>query len=646
MCGINGAVAVFDRAGGPSLRAAAEIMTSALKHRGPDASGIWTDSTGRAALGHTRLAIVDLSEAGAQPMTSSDGRWTITYNGELYNAAELRKRLGPFRWQGRSDTEVLLEYIAHHGVQAVLEAAKGMFAFGCWDARKSEFWLARDRFGEKPVYYAWHRGTFLFASELKALLLVPGLDPAINRQALQEYFRWTNVPAPMSIFEGVNKLPPAHCMRVESGSGDLSPRPYWSVIEAASAAPVSVDGVDVLDCLSETLDRAVAAQMVSDVPLGAFLSGGVDSSSVVAAMQRQSSTPVRTFSIGFTEASYDESGYAAEVATVLGTDHTELVVSPSDAMGVIPHLPTVYDEPFADSSQIPTLLVSRMAREKVTVALSGDGGDELFGGYNRYQEIERIGRFRTFLPSGGRRIVGAALRRLPVETWDRLGRGLPQVLVPSGLRHRTGHRIHKVARLLAADPTTELYAALMSITDQDDQLVLGVEERPISLTGISSDLLWGVSPFERSMLIDTLTYLPGDLLTKVDRASMSVSLEVRVPFLDPDLFQFAWGLSHSDRVREGQGKWILRELLRRDLPDNLIDRPKMGFGIPVGQWLRGPLRSWADDLLDPTLVREQGFLDPTVVQQRWLDHRDGRADLTFQIWSILMFQAWLVGGLR
>ena len=621
-------------------------MTSALKHRGPDASGIWTDSTGRAALGHTRLAIVDLSEAGAQPMTSSDGRWTITYNGELYNAAELRKRLGPLRWQGRSDTEVLLEYIAHHGVQAVLEAAKGMFAFGCWDARKSEFWLARDRFGEKPVYYAWHRGTFLFASELKALLLVPGFDPAINRQALQEYFRWTNVPAPMSIFEGVNKLPPAHYMRVESGSGDLSPRPYWSVIEAASAAPVSVDGVDVLDCLSETLDRAVAAQMVSDVPLGAFLSGGVDSSSVVAAMQRQSSTPVRTFSIGFTEASYDESGYAAEVATVLGTDHTELVVSPSDAMGVIPHLPTVYDEPFADSSQIPTLLVSRMAREKVTVALSGDGGDELFGGYNRYQEIERIGRFRTFLPSGGRRIVGAALRRLPVETWDRLGRGFPQMLVPSGLRHRTGHRIHKVGHLLAADPTTELYAALMSITDQDDQLVLGVEERPISLTGISSDLLWGVSPFERSMLIDTLTYLPSDLLTKVDRASMSVSLEVRVPFLDPDLFQFAWGLSHSDRVREGQGKWILRELLRRDLPDNLIDRPKMGFGIPVGQWLRGPLRSWADDLLDPTLVREQGFLDPTVVQQRWLDHRDGRADLTFQIWSILMFQAWLVGGLR
>ena len=640
---------MFDRACGPPLRTAAEMMTSALNHRGPDASGIWTDSTGRAALGHTRLAIVDLSDAGAQPMTSSDGRWTITYNGEIYNAAELRNKLGPLRWQGRSDTEVLLEYIAYHGVQAALEAAKGMFAFGCWDARKSELWLARDRFGEKPLYYAWHRGTILFASELKALLLVPGFDPTINRQALQEYFRWTNVPAPMSIFEGVNKLQPAHYMRVESGSSDLSPRPYWSAIEAASAAPASVDEfdeVDVLDRLSDVLDRAVAAQMVSDVPLGAFLSGGIDSSSVVAAMQRQSSTPVRTFSIGFTEASYDESGYAAEVAKVLGTDHTELVVSPNDAMGVIPHLPTIYDEPFADSSQIPTLLVSRMAREKVTVALSGDGGDELFGGYNRYQEIERIDRFRTFLPSGGRRIVGAALRKLPVETWDRLGRGLPQMLVPSGLRHRTGHRIHKVGHLLAADPTTELYAALMSITDQDDQLVLGVEEQPISFTGISSDLLRGVSPFERSMLIDTLTYLPNDLLTKVDRASMSVSLEVRVPFLDPDLFQFAWGLSHSDRVREGQGKWILRELLRRDLPDNLIDRPKMGFGIPVGQWLRGPLRSWADDLLDPTLVREQGLLDPLIVQQRWMDHRDGRADLTFQIWSILMFQAWLVGGPR
>ena len=335
---------MFDRACGPPLRAAAEMMTSALNHRGPDASGIWTDSTGRAALGHTRLAIVDLSDAGAQPMTSSDGRWTITYNGEIYNAAELRNKLGPLRWQGRSDTEVLLEYIAYHGVQAALEAAKGMFAFGCWDARKSELWLARDRFGEKPLYYAWHRGTFLFASELKALLLVPGFDPTINRQALQEYFRWTNVPAPMSIFEGVNKLQPAHYMRVESGSSDLSPRPYWSAIEAASAAPASVDEfdeVDVLDRLSDVLDRAVAAQMVSDVPLGAFLSGGVDSSSVVAAMQRQSPTPVRTFSIGFTEASYDESGYAAEVAKVLGTDHTELVVSPNDAMGVIPHLPTI-----------------------------------------------------------------------------------------------------------------------------------------------------------------------------------------------------------------------------------------------------------------------------------------------------------------
>ena len=640
---------MFDRACGPPLRAAAEMMTSALNHRGPDASGIWTDSTGRAALGHTRLAIVDLSDAGTQPMTSSDGRWTITYNGEIYNAAELRNKLGPLRWQGRSDTEVLLEYIAYHGVQAALEAAKGMFAFGCWDARKSELWIARDRFGEKPLYYAWHRGTFLFASELKALLLVPGFDPTINRQALQEYFRWTNVPAPMSIFEGVNKLQPAHYMRVESGSSDLSPRPYWSAIEAASAAPASVDEcdeVDVLDRLSDVLDRAVAAQMVSDVPLGAFLSGGIDSSSVVAAMQRQSPTPVRTFSIGFTEASYDESGYAAEVAKVLGTDHTELVVSPNDAMGVIPHLPTIYDEPFADSSQIPTLLVSKMAREKVAVALSGDGGDELFGGYDRYQEIERIGRFRTFLPSGGRRIVGAALRKLPVETWDRLGRGLPQMLVPSGLRHRTGHRIHKVGHLLAADPMTELYAALMSISDQGDQLVLGVEEQPISFAGISPDPLREVSPFERAMLIDTLTYLPNDLLTKVDRASMSVSLEVRVPFLDPDLFQFAWGLSHSDRVREGQGKWILRELLRRDLPDNLIDRPKMGFGIPVGQWLRGPLRSWADDLLDPTLVREQGLLDPLIVQQRWMDHREGRADLTFQIWSILMFQAWLVAGPR
>jgi len=575
-------------------------------------------------------------------MTSADGRWTITYNGEVYNTDDLRRSLGSVSWRGHSDTEVLVEHIARYGVEAALKAAKGMFAFGCWDAHESELWLARDRFGEKPLYYGQHRGDLLFASELKALRAVPGFSPDIDRRALTEYFRWTNVPSPLTIYEGVRKLPPAHFIRIGEQSSVTEPQPYWSAIDVAETVKALPSGVDAVDSLGESLDHSVEAQMLADVPLGAFLSGGIDSSAVVASMQRQSSVPVRTFTIGFSESAYDESSHAKQVAHVLGTDHTDLIVSPEDAMRVIPDLPKIYDEPFADSSQIPTFLVSRMAREHVTVALSGDGGDELFGGYDRYQQIARLERIRGLLPAGVRRLLGNALGQPPVETWDRLGTTLPRMLVPPGLRHRAGHRMHKVARLLSADQAPDVYASLMSVENGGDGLVLGAFDGPPAFGDIPTGRLEELDSFERAMMIDALTYLPGDLLTKVDRASMAVSLEVRVPFLDPDLFAFAWGLSHDQRVRNGQGKWVLRELLRRSLPDHLIDRPKMGFGVPVGQWLRGPLRSWADELLDPALVRDQGLLDPSVVEQRWTTHRDGHADLTFQVWSLLMFQAWLV----
>jgi len=575
-------------------------------------------------------------------MTSADGRWTITYNGEVYNTDDLRRSLGSVSWRGHSDTEVLVEHIARYGVEAALKAAKGMFAFGCWDAHESELWLARDRFGEKPLYYGQHRGDLLFASELKALRAVPGFSPDIDRRALTEYFRWTNVPSPLTIYEGVRKLPPAHFIRIGEQSSVTEPQPYWSAIDVAETVKALPSGVDAVDSLGESLDHSVEAQMLADVPLGAFLSGGIDSSAVVASMQRQSSVPVRTFTIGFSESAYDESSHAKQVAHVLGTDHTDLIVSPEDAMRVIPDLPKIYDEPFADSSQIPTFLVSRMAREHVTVALSGDGGDELFGGYDRYQQIARLERIRGLLPAGVRRLLGNALGQPPVETWDRLGTTLPRMLVPPGLRHRAGHRMHKVARLLSADQAPDVYASLMSVENGGDGLVLGAFDGPPAFGDIPTGRLEELDSFERAMMIDALTYLPGDLLTKVDRASMAVSLEVRVPFLDPDLFAFAWGLSHDQRVRNGQGKWVLRELLRRSLPDHLIDRPKMGFGVPVGQWLRGPLRSWADELLDPELVRDQGLLDPSVVEQRWTTHRDGHADLTFQVWSLLMFQAWLV----
>jgi len=642
MCGVCGTFVSDNHSLSGSQRSVVTSMVSMLRHRGPDASGVWLDPSGLTALGHARLAIVDLSDAGAQPMTSQDGRWTITYNGELYNTDNLRRSLRSVHWHGHSDTEVLVEHISRHGVLETLRAAKGMFAFGCWDNRQAELWLARDRFGEKPLYYGSHGGLFFFSSELKALRAIPSFAPAINRNALREFFRWTNIPAPLTIYEGVYKLPPAHVLRISSPSAPPEPRPYWSAVDQALSAPPLISGMNAVQSLGQELDRAVKSQMVADVPLGAFLSGGIDSSTVVASMQRQSPAPVHTFTIGFKEPTYNESGYAAEVAAVLGTDHTEVMVGASDAMKVIPEMSTIYDEPFADSSQIPTFLISRMARAHVGVALSGDGGDELFGGYDRYRLIRRLTRIRDLLPSTTRRLLGDALRQVPPETVDRIGGRLPRFMVPSGLRHRAGHRLHKAGSILSANQLPDVYAALMSIETSADELVIGADDAPLGFAGLPSTLRQDLSPFERSMLIDTLTYLPDDLLTKVDRASMAVNLEVRVPFLDPDLFRFAWGLSHDHRVRNSQGKWVLRELLRTSLPDHLVDRPKMGFGVPVGQWLRGPLRSWADDLLSPALVKRHGLLNPPSVERRWRAHRDGDADLTFQIWSLLMFQAWLI----
>lgn len=646
MCGVCGVVSLGPD---PVPVDVATSMVATLHHRGPDRRATWTDPTGRIALGHARLSIVDLSTAGDQPMTSADGRWTIAYNGELYNAGELRRALpSSVRLRGHSDTEVLLESIAARGPLAAVTAARGMFAFVAWDAHESEAWLARDRFGEKPLYYGVHDDRLVVGSELKAMRAVPGFRPDLDRRALAEYFRWTHVPSPLSILDGVAKLPPAHLLRVSVGraagrtgirTGDLRPTPYWSAPEAAAEAAPQPAGDEAVDRVEEVLARSVSEQMVSDVPLGAFLSGGIDSSTIVALMQRASSTPVRTFTIGFEDRSYDESGFAAAVAGHLGTDHTDLVLSAADAMEVVPDLPTIYDEPFADSSQVPTTLVSRLARGSVTVALSGDGGDELFGGYERYRGIERLSRLRGLVPGPLRRGLGAALAGPSVATWDRIGGALPAAVVPAGLRHRTGHRLHKVAGLLGAEGRGSLYEAMMSI-ESDPGLVLGV--------GPAVGTSWtveppdrGFSPSERAMLVDTGAYLPDDLLAKVDRASMSVSLEVRVPFLSPEVFEVAWGLRPEDRIRGTEGKWVLRRVLDRVLPDHLVDRPKMGFGVPVGDWLRGPLRDWADDLLSSTTVARQGYLDPTEVARRWEVHRSGAADLTFQVWSLLVFQSWL-----
>lgn len=643
MCGISGVLRLSGSAG-IDLDRSVEMMAQQLRHRGPDRLSTWVSTDGQIAFGHTRLAVVDLSPAGDQPMTSSDGRWTITYNGEIYNSGSLLADLGRSRpkFRGHSDTEVLLECVVAWGVRKTLERIVGMFAFAIWDNERSQLWLARDRFGEKPLYYAQHGRNLIFGSELGALRAFPGFSPTVDRAALGEYFRWTNIPAPRTIFEEVSKLEPGHLIHVVDLGTLPDSGPYWSLVDEALLAARQSTGSNWLDEFDSVFQRAVASRMVADVPLGAFLSGGIDSSAVVAMMQRTSTDSVRTFTISFPGSTFDEGGYASEVAQHLDTDHTELKVSPSDAMAAIPLLPAMYGEPFADSSQVPTYLVSRMARENVTVALSGDGGDELFGGYERYRRLYQLGRIRDALPRSVRRGMAKGMQAVSVSSWDSFAQGVFAPVLPNALRHRTGHRVHKLARILQAESSDDLYTLMMSLGDRSDRLVIGAQDA-LDVDVVGPGILGGegFTPAEVGMLTDSQTYLPDDLLTKVDRASMAVSLEVRSPFLDPDLYRFAWSLPVDYRIRDGQGKWIVRQYLRTVLPDHLIDRPKVGFGIPIGEWLRGPLKPWADDLLDPGIIAGQGYLDSDLVSRFWRGHSDCTDDFTYQLWAILMFQAWL-----
>jgi asparagine synthase (glutamine-hydrolysing) len=505
--------------------------------------------------------------------------------------------------------------------------------------------LARDRFGEKPLYYCWHQGTFLFASELKALRAVDGFRPSVERGALGELLRFGFVSGERTIYQDVWKLPPGTLASVDASRspGRLNLTRFWDPVGGALGTKVSAAprGEVAVDELAELLSGVVSSRMVSDVPLGAFLSGGIDSSTVVALMQQASANPVRTFTIGFSEAGYDESGFARDVARHLGTDHTELLLSPADAMDIIPRLARTYCEPFADSSQIPTFLVSQLARQHVTVALSGDGGDELFGGYDRYRVYQRLMAARRRLPRALRTAAGRAVLSVPGHRWNAIAQGRLGHLAPAGVRNRTGERAHKLGRLLAGDGA-DIYRDLMSGNVFADRLVIDVPSNGADVGPYVVDArLAGRSPLDKAMLLDTLTYLPDDLLVKVDRASMANSLEVRVPLLDPEVFRFAWGLHPGDKVRDGHGKWVLRQLLKRHLPADLVDRPKMGFGVPIGTWLRGPLSTWAGELLDPTLMREQGYLQPEQVQALWRSHLDRTGDHTYELWPILMFQAWL-----
>ncbi len=642
MCGIAGIRLREATLAGPELQSLVDGMAGCLHHRGPDAEGVWVDPSVGVALGHQRLAVIDLSETGAQPMMSSDGRWVLTYNGEIYNHRELARRLSSkgLRFRGTSDTEVLVEAIARWGIEPTLQRLDGMFAFAVWDRKEHELTLARDRVGEKPLYYGELEGRLLFGSELRSIVRGATSQPSIDRDSVAELLRFKYVPEPWSIYRGVNKLPPGMTTTARDGGGWSTPRHYWSAAEVAAAglaAPLTCSPAEGLALLDETLTASVARRIVADVPLGAFLSGGIDSTTVVAAMRQATTGTIRTFTIGVADAQYDESRDAARVAAHLGTDHTELRVSEAEVLDVVPRLPEIYDEPFADSSQIPTYLVSRLAREHVTVALSGDGGDELFGGYNRHTWAPRIWRTMERVPSALRTPVGRAALRVPTSRYDRIAavgsRALPR------LKQRyPGQKMHKLARALAAADADDLYDRLVAHWYAPDAVVRGGQVRsrtPASLPGGSFT--------ERAMLRDLTEYLPGDILTKLDRASMAVSLETRVPFLAPDLIALAWRMPLEWKVQGVTGKRILRRYIAQHVPSEVLERPKAGFGVPVGDWLRGPLRTWAGDLLSPAALQRHDLLESGPIQQRWQAHLAGE-DHQYALWDVLMLQSWLASA--
>jgi asparagine synthase (glutamine-hydrolysing) len=660
MCGLTG---FWESRGCRSDEASVTVrrMADTLTHRGPDDAGVWVDKDSGVALGHRRLAILDLSPAGHQPMVSASGRYVIAFNGEIYNHLELRKELAKLgaggtapAWRGHSDTETLLAAFEAWGMEKTLTRCVGMFALALWDRETRTLTLARDRMGEKPLYYGWVRGALVFGSELKALRAYPGFDNAIERRALALFMRYNYVPAPWSIFENIWKLPPG-CY-VQFAAAALTPgsspmgrgevKPYWSVRDVAEAGllhPLADNEAAAAEKLEALLKQSIASQMVADVPLGAFLSGGIDSSTVVALMQAQSSRPVQTFTIGFYEDEYNEAEHAKAVARHLGTDHTELYVTPEEAMAVIPKLPALYDEPFADSSQIPTFLVAQLARRQVTVSLSGDGGDELFGGYNRYFWARRLWRRLAGVPLPIRKLAAQGVRAISPQAWNRVFGVLAPVLSEPSRFRLPGDKVHKAAAIFAATRPEEIYLRLVSHWEDPAALVLGTEE---PVTPMTDPAAWldGADFEARMMYLDSITYLPDDILVKVDRAAMGVSLETRVPLLDHRVVEFAWRLPLTMKIRGGQGKWLLRQVLYRYVPKALIERPKMGFGVPIEHWLRGPLKDWVEDLLAEDRLKREGFFDPAPIRTRWAEHLSGRRNWAYSLWDVLMFQAWLEAG--
>ena len=615
-------------------------MAQAINHRGPDSNGLWIDQEG-IGLAHTRLSILDLSTAGHQPMHSVSGNYVLIFNGEIYNHKYLRSELESIsnrNWLGHSDTETLLASIEEWGIEDTLAKVKGMFAIALWDKKSKNLFLSCDRIGEKPLYYGWVNEQFVFASELKSIKEFPTFNNEIDRNSLAMFLRFNSIPAPYSIYENIYKLEPGQIVKIDSKSKQIQKNSFWSIEEAYKNGNMNKftgTSKEAVDKLEHLLSSAVSSQMQSDVPLGAFLSGGVDSSTIVALMQSFSNSKVNTFTIGFNSKEFDEAKHAAQVAKYLGTDHYDKYVTDSDALNVIPNLPNIYDEPFADSSQIPTFLVSEFAKQKVTVALSGDAGDELFGGYNRYIFSEKTLNNALKAPSIIKKLVSKIILSLPEEKWNRLLSGSM-----SKSFSNIGNKLHKTADILSSKSIRDLHFRLVSQIHNPSEWIKHTNEYESKL---NDDIVRfkELNSIESMMAYDLISYLPTDILTKVDRAAMSVSLETRIPFLDIDVIEFSSSLPIEYKIRNGVSKWALREVLYKHVPKDLIERPKMGFGVPLAEWLRGPLKDWAESLLDEKRLHQEGFFNVEFVRDKWLQHLSGNRNWSYQLWNILMFQAWL-----
>ena len=647
MCGISGfysnSLSTFDNA--------IIKMNSAIYHRGPDTNGQWYDKNSGVVLGHQRLSIIDLSKSGNQPMQSNSGRLVLTYNGEIYNHLDIRNELKKvntnINWKSNSDTETLLEAIEFWGVAKTLKKIEGMFAFGVWDKKSRCLTLVRDRMGEKPLYYGWQgdgkNKVFLFGSELKALKAHPKFIGEINRNAIALQLRYGYIPAPYSIYKDIYKILPGNYLQLTEKSFQNSLLPsskkYWSFVDAAVSGvknPLTISKEKIVYELENQLRSSIKKQMISDVPIGAFLSGGIDSSTIVALMQQECNHKLKTFSIGSTEGDYDEAKYAKEVAKHLGTDHTELYISAKQSMAIIPKLSEVYDEPFADSSQIPTFFVSQLAKQKVTVSLSGDGGDELFCGYNRYVISKNFWDRISLLPLSFRKLLAAGIQSISPEKLNNLSKLIPSLKRYSNL----GDKMHKGSAVIDSKSLPELYYRLISSWQNPNEVVINGNETGTFLTSLKPDLK-ELDDQQKMMALDTISYLSENILVKVDRAAMASSLETRVPFLDHKLVEYAWKIPQSLKLKNNQGKWILRQILYKYVPKELIERPKMGFEIPIDIWLRGPLKDWAESLLNKKRLNQEGYLNHKFIYAKWKEHLSGKKNWKNLIWNVLMFQSWL-----